>query len=86
MSLKFSKANIELELDEAYVGGRRSGKRGRGAKGKTIVMGMAERHLSFAGNCSDNRSQLLSILLSSKVENYISQLRFYFIQYVIWPM
>ncbi len=33
-----------LERDEAYVGGRRSGgKRGRGAPGKTIVMGLAER-------------------------------------------
>jgi transposase-like protein len=31
-------------MDEAYVGGRRSGgKRGRGAPGKTIVMGMIER-------------------------------------------
>lgn len=33
-----------IELDEAYVGGRRSGKRGRGAAGKTIVMGLAERY------------------------------------------
>jgi transposase len=33
-----------VEMDEAYVGGRRSGgKRGRGAPGKTIVMGMVER-------------------------------------------
>jgi transposase len=33
-----------VELDEAYVGGRRSGgKRGRGAPGKTIVTGLAER-------------------------------------------
>jgi transposase len=32
-----------VELDEAYVGGHRPGKRGRGAEGKTIVMGMAER-------------------------------------------
>lgn len=32
-----------VELDEAYVGGRRSGKRGRGAGGKTIVMGLKER-------------------------------------------
>jgi len=33
-----------VELDEAYVGGRKSGgKRGRGAPGKTIVMGLAER-------------------------------------------
>jgi len=33
-----------VEMDEAYVGGRRAGgKRGRGAEGKTIVMGMKER-------------------------------------------
>src|SRR5829696_5563990 len=33
-----------IEVDEAYVGGRRSGgKRGRGAPGKTIVLGMQER-------------------------------------------
>lgn len=32
-----------VEADEAYVGGRRSGKRGRGAEGKTIVMGMKQR-------------------------------------------
>ncbi len=33
-----------VELDEAYVGGRRSGgKRGRGAEGKTIVMGLKQR-------------------------------------------
>lgn len=32
-----------VELDEAYVGGARPGKRGRGAAGKTIVMGLKER-------------------------------------------
>ena len=32
-----------IELDEAYVGGHRPGKRGRGAAGKTIVMGLKER-------------------------------------------
>lgn len=32
-----------VEVDEAYVGGKRSGKRGRGAAGKTIVVGMKER-------------------------------------------
>jgi transposase len=32
-----------VEMDETYVGGRRSGgKRGRGAEGKTIVMGMKQ--------------------------------------------
>ena len=30
-------------IDEAYFGGRRKGKRGRGAGGKTIVFGMLER-------------------------------------------
>ncbi|MBB94032.1 MAG: IS1595 family transposase [Rhodobacteraceae bacterium] len=32
-----------VEIDEAYVGGRRPGKRGRGADGKTIVVGFKER-------------------------------------------
>lgn len=32
-----------VEMDETYVGGRRRGKRGRGAEGKAIVFGMAER-------------------------------------------
>ena len=32
-----------VEVDEAYVGGKRPGKRGRGAEGKTIVVGMKER-------------------------------------------
>lgn len=38
-----SKLVGHVELDEAYVGGKRSGKRGRGATGKTIVMGMKEK-------------------------------------------
>ena len=33
----------EVEVDETYIGGKRPGKRGRGAEGKTIVMGMVER-------------------------------------------
>lgn len=32
-----------VEVDETYIGGKRTGKRGRGAEGKTIVMGMVER-------------------------------------------
>lgn len=32
-----------VEADEAYVGGKRPGKRGRGAAGKTIVVGLKER-------------------------------------------
>lgn len=33
----------EVEMDETYVGGRRKGKRGRGAAGKVPVFGMLER-------------------------------------------
>ncbi|MFC2065554.1 IS1595 family transposase [Chloroflexota bacterium] len=33
----------EVEVDETYVGGRRHGKRGRGAEGKTIVVGAVQR-------------------------------------------
>jgi len=40
---EFTMLKGHVELDEAYVGGHRPGKRGRGAEGKTIVMGMAER-------------------------------------------
>lgn len=32
-----------VEIDETYIGGKRRGKRGRGAKGKTVVFGMVER-------------------------------------------
>lgn len=32
-----------IEVDESYVGGKRPGKRGRGAIGKTIIVGMKER-------------------------------------------
>ena len=33
-----------IEVDETYVGGKRKGKRGRGAEGKTVVFGMMERN------------------------------------------
>ena len=32
-----------VEADETYIGGKRKGKRGRGAAGKTVVFGMVER-------------------------------------------
>ena len=32
-----------VEMDETYVGGKRPGKRGRGAEGKTIIVGAVER-------------------------------------------
>lgn len=33
----------EVEIDETFIGGPQKGKRGRGAKGKTILFGMLER-------------------------------------------
>ena len=33
----------EVEIDESYFGGRRKGKRGRGAAGKVIVFGLLKR-------------------------------------------
>ncbi len=33
----------QVEVDETYIGGKKKGKRGRGAGGKTIVFGMVER-------------------------------------------
>lgn len=33
----------EVEVDESYFGGKRHGKRGRGAEGKTPVIGLVER-------------------------------------------
>lgn len=40
----FTMLSGHVEADEAYIGGKRSGgKRGRGAAGKTIVMGLKER-------------------------------------------
>ncbi len=45
----------EIELDEAYFGGRRKGKRGRGAAGKSLVFGLLER-----GGVSTRRSSRTS--------------------------
>jgi transposase-like protein len=33
----------KVEVDETYIGGKHAGKHGRGASGKTVVMGMVER-------------------------------------------
>ena len=33
----------EVEVDETYIGGKRAGKRGRGAEGKTAVVGIVQR-------------------------------------------
>jgi len=40
--LEGGKLKGEIELDEAYFGGRRKGKRGRAAAGKSVVFGLLE--------------------------------------------
>lgn len=40
---EFALIQGHIEADEAYIGGKRPGKRGRGAAGKTIVFGLKER-------------------------------------------
>jgi transposase len=59
-----------VEMDEAYVGGRRSGgKRGRGAPGKTIVMGMKERGGRIAAKViPDIQSKTLRAVVLDNVE------------------
>ena len=41
---EFTRLSGKLELDETYFGGRRKGKRGRGAYNKAIVFGILERN------------------------------------------
>ena len=41
---EMKKLNGELELDETYLGGKRKGKRGRGANNKAIAFGILERN------------------------------------------
>lgn len=41
--LEGAKMSGEIELDEAYFGGKRKGNRGRGAAGKSVVFGLLER-------------------------------------------
>jgi len=54
----------EVELDESYFGGRRKGKRGRGAAGKVPVFGLLKRggmvHAVIIGNAS--RDTLIPIV------------------------
>jgi len=59
-----------IELDEAYVGGRRrGGKRGRGAEGKTIVMGLKQRGGRIAAKViPDVRKHTLRKIVLENVE------------------
>lgn len=58
-----------VEVDETYIGGVRPGKRGRGASGKTIVMGMMERDGEIMTKVVPNvRKATLQPLIEANVE------------------
>jgi len=58
-----------VEVDETYVGGVRPGKRGRGAAGKTVIMGMMERDGEIMTKVVPNvRKATLQPLIEANVE------------------
>jgi len=58
-----------VEVDETYVGGKRPGKRGRGAAGKTVVFGMIERDGPVrAGPVPDVRRDTLEPVILTNVQ------------------
>jgi transposase len=58
----------EIEVDESYFGGKRKGKRGRGAAGKTPVFGILKRGGKvFAEIIPDSKSKTLMPLIKKKV-------------------
>jgi transposase len=58
----------EIELDESYFGGRRKGRRGRGAAGKIPVFGILERDgVVSVQVVSDVRAETLLLLTVNKV-------------------
>ncbi|WP_340152061.1 IS1595 family transposase [uncultured Sneathiella sp.] len=48
-----------VEADETYIGGKRKGKRGRGASGKTVVFDMLERNGAVMTKIVPNASRLV---------------------------
>ncbi len=59
-----------VEVDETYIGGRKSGKRGRGASGKTIVMGMVDRDGSAIAKIVPD---VKASTLLPMIENYVAK-------------
>lgn len=58
-----------VEVDEAYIGGHRPGKRGRGAEGKTIIVGMKQRDGDIrAVSVPDAKKDTLRALVKGNVE------------------
>jgi transposase-like protein len=58
----------QVEIDETYIGGRRHGKRGRGAAGKTPVLGITERKGGVsATRVNDLKSSTVYPLIKKRV-------------------
>ena len=58
----------EIEVDESYFGGRRKGKRGRGAAGKVPVFGLLKRGGKvYAKVIPDVKSKTLKVILDAKI-------------------
>lgn len=65
----FTMLQGHVEADEAYIGGHRPGKRGRGAAGKTIVMGIKERGGNIhAETIPDVKKPTLRKVVNERVE------------------
>ena len=63
------KLSETVEVDETYVGGVRPGKRGRGAEGKTAVVGMVQRRGQvIAKVVSDTKSSTIRPIVREHVE------------------
>jgi transposase-like protein len=59
-----------VEADETYVGGKRRGKRGRGAEGKTPIIGVVERDGEVRAKVVDNtRSMTIEPFIAQHVEH-----------------
>jgi transposase len=59
----------EIEADESYFGGKRKGKRGRGAAGKIPVFGLLKRGgMVFADIITDAKSTTLFPIIQNKVK------------------
>ena len=58
----------KIELDESYFGGKRKGKRGRGAAGKTPVFGLLKRGGKvYAEVIKDTKSKSLIPIIKDKI-------------------
>ncbi len=59
----------EIEVDESYFGGRRKGKRGRGATGKVPVFGLLKRNGKvYAAMIPDAKAKTLIPIIRQKVK------------------